>query len=98
MIAVLLWDSHRPSVRAMGWLGPYTYSIYLWHIVVVRTVSVLLPATSYWVVFVLYVAASLSVGILMTKVVEVPALALRERMVPRGEPAPTQIIEGTTAP
>jgi peptidoglycan/LPS O-acetylase OafA/YrhL len=95
MVAALLWDSHRPSVRAIAWLGPYTYSIYLWHIVVVRTVSVLLSTASYGVVFGLYVAGSLIAGVGMAKAIEAPALALRERLIPRGEPPPARIIEGT---
>jgi peptidoglycan/LPS O-acetylase OafA/YrhL len=97
MVAVLLWDSTRPSVRAIAWLGPYTYSIYLWHVVVGRTVSVLLPITSFGVVFTLYVAGSLIAGIGMAKAIEVPALALRERVVPKAGPPPTQIIEATTS-
>jgi peptidoglycan/LPS O-acetylase OafA/YrhL len=97
MVAALLWDSHRPAVRAVAWLGPYTYSIYLWHVVVVRTVSVLLPTTSYPIVFLLYVAGSVIVGVGMAKVIEGPALRLRERIVPRGEAPPTQVIEGTAA-
>jgi peptidoglycan/LPS O-acetylase OafA/YrhL len=97
MVAALLWDSHRPAVRAVAWLGPYTYSIYLWQVVVVRTVSVLLPTTSYPIVFLLYVAGSVIVGVGMAKVIEGPALRLRERIVPRGEAPPTQVIEGTAA-
>ena len=97
MVAALLWDSRRPSLRAIAWLGPYTYSIYLWHVVVVRTVSVFLSTASYEVVFLLYVAGSLIVGVGMARVIEGPALALRERIVPRGEPPPARIIEGTAA-
>ena len=83
VVAALLWDSNRPSIRALAWLAPFTYSIYLWHVVVVRTVSVLLPTTSYGLVFTLYVAGSLIVGIGTAKAIEAPALALRERIIPR---------------
>lgn len=95
MIAILLWDSHRPIVRAIGWLGPYTYSIYLWHIVVLKPLPVLFPTAPQWLILGIYVVGSLGLGVLTARVIEMPVLALRERIIPRSSPPPGEVIEGS---
>ncbi len=71
----------------MAFLGMYSYSIYLWHL----PVSFWTPAIarrafhvdpSPWVSFFLYACASLALGIFMARMVELPALKLRERLFP----------------
>jgi peptidoglycan/LPS O-acetylase OafA/YrhL len=96
--AALLLLLYKPSVpgepaRSHGWLyqavaklGIYSYGIYLWHISAERPVDWVLahsprsivPAVSLVLPFVL--AGVL--GVIATKAVELPALRLRERLVP----------------
>jgi peptidoglycan/LPS O-acetylase OafA/YrhL len=96
--AALLLLLYKPSVpgepaRSHGWLyravarlGIYSYGIYLWHISAERPVDWVLahsprsvaPAVSLALPFLL---AGL-LGVIATKAVELPALRLRERLVP----------------
>ncbi len=78
------------AVVAISTLGAYSYSIYLWHIPVrdwlVPSLVKFLPSplNDNWFVFSgLYLASSFLVGVLMGRLVEGPALALRDRMYPR---------------
>jgi peptidoglycan/LPS O-acetylase OafA/YrhL len=64
--------------RAMAALGFYSYSIYLWHALVAVFFAQWDSALGFWA----YVAASLLTGILMAKLIELPALALRDRLFP----------------
>jgi peptidoglycan/LPS O-acetylase OafA/YrhL len=83
--------------RALARVGFYSYSIYLWHLMVSRwgllplrrgAVLADLPATAaYLVNITLYVAGALVVGIAMAKVVETRSLALRDRLFPSRAPA-----------
>jgi peptidoglycan/LPS O-acetylase OafA/YrhL len=78
--------SHGWLYRAVARLGIYSYGIYLWHVSVERPVVWVLahsprsvaPAVSLVLPFVLAVA----LGVIATKAVELPALRLRERLVP----------------
>lgn len=80
LLAVLLSNSTSPTVRALGWFGPYTYSIYLWH----EFMPAVVPTDrGYGVMVVTYVASALAAGWAMAKLVEWPALRLRERVLPR---------------
>jgi len=82
--ALLLCSLHRigtsAPVRMLGRVGEYSYSIYLFHTplqyLLMTTVAPALPLP-------VFAAASLAVGIVMAKLVERPALALRDALVPR---------------
>lgn len=90
--------SLEPAARLLAWVGGYSYSIYLWHLVVATlglsvmrrayafvaaSVTVgVLPPPHYLLEFALYVAASVVVGVLMAKLVEMPVLRLRDRYFP----------------
>jgi peptidoglycan/LPS O-acetylase OafA/YrhL len=82
--------------NAFAYVGEYSYSIYLWHVaivahalgVIVAVVPVHLGPTVQTVV---YVALSIGVGILMTRIVEFPALALRNRLFPSAAGAATEV-------
>ncbi len=83
--ALLLCALHHPGRRgALSWIGFYSYSIYLWHIPVER---ILLPALlprdfPQAAAAMLYVAASVAIGVLAAWLVELPLLRLRDRLFP----------------
>jgi peptidoglycan/LPS O-acetylase OafA/YrhL len=74
-----------PLVRLMSGIGRASYSVYLWHLPVGWLTLLVLQDRLHWgrnVVFGIYVAASLVIGMGMARVVEYPALKLRERLFP----------------
>jgi peptidoglycan/LPS O-acetylase OafA/YrhL len=58
-------------------VGYYSYSIYLWHFGIAQ----LVPRSGF-LSFFFYVTAAIIVGILMAKLIEVPTLAVRDRLFP----------------
>lgn len=75
-----------PVGRLMAWCGLFSYSVYLWHVLAMRLMTVArrsgmsLP----WPVqLAIFVALSFGLGIGMAKLVEVPVLRLRDRYWPR---------------
>jgi peptidoglycan/LPS O-acetylase OafA/YrhL len=74
----------RASFQALAYLGRYSYSVYLWHVfVMVMIYDVLKLHLSEWPLLALDLSASFLVGILFAKLIEVPALRIRERVFPR---------------
>jgi peptidoglycan/LPS O-acetylase OafA/YrhL len=77
------------AFRPLAMVGYYSYSIYLWHIPIHR---ILLP-----MVFPrkldplmhlgIYFAATIAVGILLSFLIEIPALRFRDRMFPERDPS-----------
>jgi len=74
--------------RAIAWTGTYSYGIYLWHLSVREPLASLarrLPSSISWCfLIVAQYAAAITLGVLVTKLVEFPALRLRDRLFPRG--------------
>lgn len=70
-----------PQCKAVDYLagiGAFSYSIYLWHLAVQAW---LFPAVT-WEQCFLYFAVSLMAGVVLSKLIEMPLLKVRERMVP----------------
>jgi peptidoglycan/LPS O-acetylase OafA/YrhL len=61
-------------------IGFYSYSIYLWHMYLTpRVIHYPVTFFAFW----LYLVASICLGVLMANLIELPFLAIRERIVPR---------------
>jgi peptidoglycan/LPS O-acetylase OafA/YrhL len=70
------------AVQFAAWLGSHSYSVYLWHMPVVIWAVPRLHLTDPWLVVGAGVAASLAVGVAAAKLVEIPILRLRDRLLP----------------
>jgi peptidoglycan/LPS O-acetylase OafA/YrhL len=82
-----------PTASLVGWIGVYSYSIYLWHVTVIgivgrtfgrATASYLGDASPLaWVLRVVVITGVVVlVGVIMTKLVEWPVLRFRDRLFP----------------
>jgi peptidoglycan/LPS O-acetylase OafA/YrhL len=96
LLAVMLWPSSEaptgPVSSALGYVGRHSYSIYLWHLPVKmlteRAFARYFPHASDQKLFVVYSVLSIAVGVLTAKLIETPALRLRDRLIPsRRRPA-----------
>jgi peptidoglycan/LPS O-acetylase OafA/YrhL len=72
--------------RAIAWIGFYSYSIYLWHVPLAMIFAaiygrLMLPVSGY-VLHAVYFFSCIAVGTALSKLVEIPALRLRERLAP----------------
>lgn len=81
---IVAWSAHRERsrsvvARALAYIGFYSYSIYLWHGILM---FVLWFMPRHWIALPLYVAAVLALGIGMSKLIELPALRIREQLWP----------------
>ena len=97
LILMVLWDGtnrfmekylSKPIYHGIAKIGFYSYSIYLWHIMVLQyilpyireKVGIAIPLR---VEFIYFVFISVVIGILISKIVEMPALAIRDKYFPR---------------
>lgn len=94
---IVAWAANRgPSrsafTRALAGIGYYSYSIYLWHVIAFFELE-RLPQR--WFRFPVYVLSSIILGIVMAKLIEVPALRVRDRWFPKRlvSEAPPSIVE-----
>lgn len=92
MTAALMSDfSSSRFLKSLGWLGAFSYSIYLWHLPVGQLgipalVAHMESAISFKEWFALYLFGSLAAGVLMARLVEIPSLILRDRLFPSPSP------------
>lgn len=96
------WEAKKRTAlyRLIAWIGLYSYGIYLWHVSVIAPceyVAQRLPFQAGNVfIRVAPIVAGVVVGVLTTKLIEFPALTLRDRLFPRqvdsavGIPAETE--------
>ena len=70
----------------LAYVGMHSYSIYLWHLMVGQHVRgflrIFVPKITPSGVFCGYVITSLTVGVFLSKLIEYPALAVRDRLFP----------------
>lgn len=95
-------------VRAVAWMGAYSYSIYVWHLDLVMHPMLTwvrggalagLPATVRWLVLMgLYGVTAIAVGIGLAVVIERPTLKLRDRLFPARSDALGPIAAKDAAP
>lgn len=86
------WFQSWP-VRVLTLIGLYSYSIYIWHLdIAYRLVQAVgttewvqaMPGWIWWPIgMTAYVLVAVGAGILMARCIEMPALALRDRLFPR---------------
>lgn len=94
------WTPRVPAViarcgAALASIGFYSYSIYLWHLPVLKygqplAEDILGRPLGYWTLVVLYVMGSIGVGVIMAKLIEIPALRFRNRYFPSRSAQDTQ--------
>jgi peptidoglycan/LPS O-acetylase OafA/YrhL len=87
---LVAWSVARTSnnwfVMALARVGVYSYSIYLWHMVILQLFATYHHQLSFGA-FWLYMACCVAGGITMAHLVEIPYLKLRDRLFPATQAA-----------
>jgi peptidoglycan/LPS O-acetylase OafA/YrhL len=80
----------RALSKCTAKVGFYSYSIYLWHTILVDAFEFQpsLSAAKFW----LYIASTIVAGIAMAYLIETPYLALRERLFPPSQSVPRPVV------
>ncbi len=90
LVAVAAEDSFGKNLISdcISFIGRYSYSIYLWHVPFGRFLENWVTPFKYWpIYFIVYVSGCLIIGIVSAKLVEYPAIKLRDRFFPsRSQP------------
>ncbi len=86
----------QAGFRFLGYIGTFSYSIYLWHLAWIEAILRLHIAALPYVGIFAYFAGSIVIGIVTSKLIEIPSLRLRERLFPQAE-AKTRAVSFATA-
>jgi peptidoglycan/LPS O-acetylase OafA/YrhL len=77
---------HGPVHRCLAFVGFHSYSIYLWHLFAHGKASRLVGDTEtvvgYVAFLVVYVFVAVIIGVVAARIIEVPTLKLRDRLLP----------------
>ena len=81
---IVAWAVNQPEssnrlARLLAWIGYYSYSIYLWHVVSMLALEHMPPR---WYRFPAYAILAIVFGVLMAELIELPVLHMRERYFP----------------
>ncbi|HEX9198572.1 MAG TPA: acyltransferase [Acidobacteriaceae bacterium] len=99
------WEgkTHNWLYRVVAWIGLYSYGIYLWHVSVDAPVAFVARRLPEWIApawdAVAPIGFGILIGVVTTKLVEFPALRLRDKWFPRrvdsavGTPAEQEPLE-----
>ncbi len=98
MLAALRSDfSHIPFSKTIAYLGTFSYSIYLWNLPAQLWISEafnnLTGNENWYLYFCVYSAATLILGVGMSKLVEYPILKIRNRHFPTLSPSLAQTVK-----
>ena len=77
--------TRRPVARYLAVIGFYSYTIYLWHLPMAEIFAAIaraLPMLNQYALHAVYVPASIGVGIGFSKLLEIPVLKIRDRLLP----------------
>jgi peptidoglycan/LPS O-acetylase OafA/YrhL len=100
--AVATQVPETPLLRLLGSLGAQSYSIYLWHMPVIFWVmprlDARLPGEFPGKQLLIAIAASMIVGSIAARLVELPVLHLRDRLLPSRTDQPAASTAATAAP
>jgi peptidoglycan/LPS O-acetylase OafA/YrhL len=82
---ILLWAVNRkpsrfPLVKSLAWIGRYSYSIYLWHVLTALFILTKVGETALG--FGTYLFASIGLGFVLTRMIEIPMLRIRDWWFP----------------
>ena len=81
---IVAWTVNQPAktfrhFSGLAWVGRYSYSIYLWHLAAFALVQRLFPR---YASLMTYLIASILVGVILAKLIEMPFLRLRDKVMP----------------
>lgn len=88
ILAAVAWERGRqPAAGLVAILGVYSYSIYIWHLAIQQWGLPLLETVIGFergglVSLAVFAVASIAVGVTMAKLIEMPVLRMRDRIIP----------------
>jgi peptidoglycan/LPS O-acetylase OafA/YrhL len=103
LVGVLHLSMATPAHAALGWIGPYSYSIYLWHVTIIGFIHRFVAALPlqnvafHWVLAAtITTLAAVLFGAFMSSLIEWPVLAIRDRFFPSRSETGRKIAQSAT--